>query len=111
AKSAATAVTLGKAGDAPVASNINIDKLSPTVGELLTGTYDFTDIDGDLEGISTFKWYANNTEILGATGLTYTLLNTEEGKTITFSVMPVASTGTPLTGTEQKSQETDRVGI
>ena len=70
------------------------------VGETLTGHYTYSDINGDLEGISTYKWCRadnasglNKTEIVGAKAKTYVLTSADEGKYISFEVMPVAATG------------------
>ena len=70
------------------------------VGETLTGHYTYSDINGDLEGASTYKWYRadnasglNKTDIMGATTQTYVLTSADEGKYISFEVTPVAATG------------------
>jgi len=88
---------------APTASNVNITG-TPNVGQTLTGTYDYSDVDGDLQGVSTFQWYKNGTAISGATGISYTVLSSDQGATLTFGVVPVAASGvTP--GVEAKSSE------
>ncbi len=70
------------------------------VGETLTGNYTYSDVNGDLEGASTYKWYRadnsagfNKTEIAGANAKTYVLTSSDEGKYIGFEVTPVALTG------------------
>ncbi len=40
---------------APVASNVSISG-TPKVGSLLTGSYSYSDVDGDAEGVSQFQW-------------------------------------------------------
>ena len=50
------------------------------VGDSLTGNYTYTDIDGDLEGTSTFKWLRDGTPIPGATNKTYTLVAADSGQ-------------------------------
>ena len=73
------------------------------VGETLTGNYTYSDINGDLEGTSTFKWYRadnssglNKAAIAGATAKTYVLTSADTGKYISFEVTPVAATGIAL---------------
>ncbi len=70
------------------------------VGETLTGSYDYSDINGDLEGASIFKWYraedsagSGKAPIAGATTKTYVLQPSDLGKYISFEVTPVAATG------------------
>ena len=57
------------------------------VGETLTAdTSGIADADG-LTGVAfTYQWLADDTEIAGATGLTYTLADTDEGKAIKVHV-------------------------
>ena len=57
------------------------------VGEALTAdTSGIADADG-LENVSfTYQWLADDTEIAGATGWTYTLADTDEGKAISVQV-------------------------
>ncbi len=85
------------------------------VGETLTGSYDYSDINGDLEGASTFKWYSANdnagggkTAIAGATAKTYVLQPSDLGKYISFEVTPVAATGIAQ-GTAVESARTGAV--
>ncbi|MGY4023911.1 inverse autotransporter beta domain-containing protein, partial [Aeromonas sobria] len=53
--------------NAPQATSVTIDNTSPTVGDVLTGSYTYSDADSDVEGTSTYKWYRNGAEISGAT--------------------------------------------
>ncbi len=94
--------------DAPVASNVT-QSGSLSFGSVLTGSYSYSDANGDVQGTSIFKWYratsaagAGAAAISGATGGTYTLTNDDVGKYIGFAVTPVASTGT-LLGSEVKA--------
>nr|WP_320120273.1 alpha-amylase family glycosyl hydrolase [uncultured Marinifilum sp.] len=89
---------------APIASNV---KISGTFqeDELLTASYDYSDINDDLEGVSIYQWYrandanGTNEEIISdATGLSYTLAAEDRNKYIRFSVTPVAQTGELLQG-------------
>ncbi|SOB90269.1 putative Ig domain-containing protein [Ureibacillus xyleni] len=70
---------------------------------ILTGTYVYSDINGDVEGTSTFRWYADGVAISGATANTYTLTVAEVGKTIEFGVTPVNA---KASGIEVKSAAT-----
>ncbi|WP_312159810.1 S-layer homology domain-containing protein [Oscillibacter sp.] len=70
------------------------------VGGTLTGHYTYNDVNGDLQGTSTYKWYRsddasglNRTAIAGATAVTYVLQVADTGKFISFEVTPVAATG------------------
>jgi parallel beta-helix repeat protein len=44
---------------APSVSNVAIDKLNPTSSESLVVSYDYFDIDSDLEGLSLHRWYVD----------------------------------------------------
>ena len=78
---------------APVASNVTIsgafrDSLD------LTGTYTYSDANGDTESGTTLQWLicdtidGTYTNIGGATALTYTIINGDIGKYIKFMVTP-----------------------
>ena len=57
------------------------------VGETLTAnTSGIADEDGLINATYSFQWLADNTEIAGATSLTYTLADTDEGKAIKVEV-------------------------
>jgi len=95
------------ANSAPTASGVSItddNGGSPVVGDTMTGNYTYTDIDGDSEGTSTFRWLRSRVAITGATSATYTLVALDSGSAITFEVTPVAltgtTTGTPVTSTD-----------
>ena len=76
----------------PTAAGVSITG-TPTVGQLLTGNYTYNDADADPEGVSTFRWLRDGTEISGATDQTYTLEGADLGAMIIFEVTPVALTG------------------
>ncbi|MEX2371545.1 MAG: T9SS type A sorting domain-containing protein [Bacteroidales bacterium] len=86
---------------APTANNVQVEGLTK-VGEVMTASYVYVDINGDVEDASEIKWFisdddagTNKTEITAAAGsLTYTILAEDENKYISFSVLPVAATGT-----------------
>jgi hypothetical protein len=112
--SVSASITLTVTQNQPVASNVRITGTAK-VGLVLAGGYDYSDINGDLEGASTFQWYrsenaagAGRTVIVGATGLTYTLQTADLGKYISFEVTPKALTGI-LTGTAVESARTTAV--
>lgn len=84
---------------APVASNVTVSGAPKEYVEL-SGSYQYTDANGDPEGVSTFKWYkadnaggSNATVISGATTNKFTLTAAYTGKYICFEVTPVAQTG------------------
>ncbi|WP_179097697.1 S-layer homology domain-containing protein [Paenibacillus sp. FSL H7-0331] len=85
------------------------------VGQTLTGSYTYSDADGDLEGVSLFKWYrsddaagTNKSAITGATAKTYVLQVADLGKLISFEVTPTAKTGV-ISGTAVESAKTAAV--
>jgi 6-phosphogluconolactonase (cycloisomerase 2 family) len=90
--SPATSAALTINNSAPTATSVNITG-TPTAGQLLTGHYTYSDVDGDLEGTSTFRWLRDGVAISGATSITYTLAAADVGHSVTFEVTPVASTG------------------
>ena len=84
------------ANTAPMASAVAITG-TLEVGQKLTGSYTYTDADGDAEGASTYRWLRDGLPISGVTELTYTLVTADEGASIVFEVTPVATAGA-LTG-------------
>lgn len=89
----------------PYVINVSVSGVL-TVGQRLTANYDFRDVDGDAEAVSTYKWYRadntsglNNVVIAGATGRQYDLQAADAGKYVRFAVTPVADYGT-LVGNE-----------
>ena len=90
---------ISAANAAPTATSVAYTG-TETEGETLTGSYTYNDVDGDVEGISTFQWYraddvggTNEAAISGATSSTYTLVSADIGKHIKFEVTPVAAAG------------------
>ena len=91
--------------DAPVAGDVYISGTAG-VGETLTGIYTYNDRNGDPEGISEYQWYrgmyqdgSQKEEIAGADQITHTITNEDWGHFLFFEVIPVAQSGTLLTGT------------
>jgi hypothetical protein len=76
----------------PVASSVSIAG-DLHYGEVLTGSYVYSDVDSDLEGASTYRWLRDDVAIDGATSLTYTTVEADVGATIKFEAAPVALTG------------------
>ncbi len=74
------------------------------LGELLTGTYTYSDAEGDLEGVSTFRWLRDGTAIPGETGTTYTVAVADIEAALVFEATPVAQTGA-LQGAPVQSPE------
>ncbi len=92
----------------PVASNVQVTGI-PKVKNILTGTYVYTDAEGDPEGASVYQWITaddalgtNAQSVPGATSLTYQLTNAELGKYMGFRVRPIAVSGT-ITGNQASS--------
>ena len=79
----------------PTASNVLITGTAG-VGQVLTGSYTYTDAENDPEGASIFRWLRDGTPIAGATAETYTVVVANQGAMVTFEVTPVAQTGTSL---------------
>lgn len=77
---------------APIVSNVIISG-THSVGQLITGSYSYTDTEGDIEGTSTFRWLRDDVAISGATSSTYTTTSDDAGKTIKFEVTPISLTG------------------
>ena len=81
------------ANAAPVASTVAVTG-TPKVGQLLTGSYAYSDAESDPQGASTFVWKSGSTPIGSATTAQYTPVLADVGQTLAFCVTPVASTGT-----------------
>lgn len=99
---------------APTASNVNITGTSQ-VGQILSGNYQYADVENDPEGISTFQWYrCDNTNgtgkvaISGATSRDYILVTTDQDKYMFLEVTPKANAGT-LTGISVLSSASNKV--
>ncbi|MBN1145303.1 MAG: tandem-95 repeat protein [Bacteroidales bacterium] len=89
-------VTITAINDAPVATDVIITAANDRIGTLNTGSFTFTDPDGDDPGIHIYKWYRSDypngspaTVIAGATTATYRAVKADGGKYIGFEVTPV----------------------
>lgn len=113
-ESAATAKIIA-GPTAPTAAQVTISG-TPAVGENLIGSYDYADVNGDVESGSTYQWYRsdnaaltlNHQAIAQATGTTYTLQPDDIGKYISFKVTP-NNAAEPTTGVAVESAATAKV--
>ena len=99
-------ITITPINDAPVASSITFSGTLKE-GQQLTGSYAYSDAEGDDESGSSYKWYladdnsgTNKAAISGATSSSYTLVNVDIGKFISLEVTPNDGT---LTGAPAES--------
>jgi hypothetical protein len=90
---------------APNAPTVSRTAITGTlsVGNTLTGNYQYSDPDGDPEGSSTYQWYrfGNGTDTTGGTALgtalTHTVVAADSGNYLRLQVTPVDDQG--LAGT------------
>lgn len=104
---AATGVTQGLSvisnsltviNSAPTARQLIINDINggaANVGDVLSAQYLYNDVDGDLEdlGATQFSWQKNGTPINGANTSTYTVVSSDIGEKIVFSITPMAISG------------------
>jgi len=93
----AASASIALSNSAPLASAVTISDINggqPLVGDTLTASYVYSDVDGDAEGVSQFQWFRGTTAIAGATSLNYTITLSDANQTLIFQVIPVAVTGT-----------------
>lgn len=94
-------ISVTRVNDPPIATNAAIIGSSTYyIGEHLNATFTFTDPDGDLEGLHTYKWYnatstsgASMTAISGAVKDTFTIRMADGGKYIGVVPTPVDDKG------------------
>ena len=89
-------LTLPVVNSAPTASAVTVTDSnggSVVVGDTLVGSYTYADVDGDAQGVSTFRWLRNGVAISGAVAANYSIVAADTGATISFEVTPVAATG------------------
>lgn len=84
----------------PLASNLQVSGNFFT-GDTLTGSYDYSDTEGNIQGQSIYKWYRadnieglNKTLIDGQNEVSYIPSGEDLTKHIRFSVIPIAQIGT-----------------
>ena len=98
---------------APIATGVAISGAS-IVGSVLTGTYSYSDVNGDLESGSTFRWLRSDTAggiytaIPNATNITYTLTIEDINKYVKFEVTP-KNDFTPISGISVLSGATSQI--
>lgn len=92
----------------PYATNVGYSG-TLSIGNTLTGIYDYLDNEADIEATSLLQWYraddasgTNEVAISGQTSLTYTVSVADNGSYLAFGITPIAQTGA-LLGTEAKS--------
>lgn len=95
-------IGISQINDAPIVSGIGVLGTAK-IGAVLTGIYDFHDVEGDAEGNSVLRWYRgmmadglDKQLIPGAVERTYLLGTEDVGKYLFFEVTPVAATGEPI---------------
>ena len=87
--------------EAPVAQGVNISG-SLRVGQTLTGSYRYADLENDAEGDTELRWYRASSQTgkdkqLISTGTNkYKLTSSDKGMYIFFEVIPKAKTGTEI---------------
>ncbi len=86
--------------DAPVASGVAITGPGTfNVNDILTGSYIYSDAEGDIQGTSLYEWFRSPDNTVGSavtTGvhtLAYNLTLADTGKYMFFKVIPNAATG------------------
>ncbi len=82
--------------EAQTAPSVNL-KISGSyrTGQVLTASYEYSDVENDIESGSSYQWYVANdasgngkTAISGATSITYTIAEVDLNKYISFEVIP-----------------------
>lgn len=97
----------------PTATSVSITGTA-SLGELLTGTYTYNDVNGNTEAISTYRWLRADSAggsyaaISGATSINYTVVTADLTKYLKFEVTPISNTS-PTTGTPVLSSATAQV--
>ena len=79
-------LTEGKSGNTPAAGGLTISGTVRVDETLTADTSGITDADGLTNAIFTYQWLADDADIAGAIGLTYTLIEADEDKAITVQV-------------------------
>jgi hypothetical protein len=86
------------------------------VNDVLTGNYEYSDVDGDIEDGSLYEWWRSGysdlslpEKISGADGIAYKITGSDTGRYIFFKVTPVSKTGDIKTGDQVVSNGVGRV--
>ena len=110
----AATITITLAPAAPVATAVTVLdaegaalEAAPMVGETLTVSYSYSDVNGDVENTenTAIQWYADGEVIEGATAAEYTLTAAEIGAVITVGVTPANDAEKGDEGVEAVSEE------
>ncbi|SEG56819.1 hypothetical protein [Vibrio hangzhouensis] len=97
-------------GERPEASNVVIDKMSPAIGDTLTGSYDYFHPEDTPEGNSDIEWQADLQAIAGETKSTLLLTAANsENKSIRFCVTPKTQQNVPIIGDRVCSEATNLI--
>ncbi len=99
-------------GHKPTAENVRVINSNPVLGDTLNVSYDYGDVDGDVEGDTAIKWLYNGNPVAGQTAKDYTPqldINTAPGQACTdfqvaAEVIPVSLGGDPLIGDTKQSE-------
>lgn len=103
---------LVEAGAAPTAEQVRIVGTA-SVGQLLTGEYDYLDGDGDPEAGTVYRWLISSskdgpyTAIPGATGRTLTVTASMLEQFVKFEVTPADAYDTGISYTSARSERID----
>jgi uncharacterized protein YggU (UPF0235/DUF167 family) len=93
------------ANSAPSASNLILNDENGgdvVVGDGLVASYTYADTESDEEGETLIQWLRDEIQIQGASGINYQVTEDDLGTSISFTVTPLANTGT-LQGSVQTS--------
>ncbi len=111
--STANARPISATPTAPTATSVLITG-SVSLGEIISGTYVYNDVNGDSEATSTYRWLRADTAggsysaISGATSVNYTVVSADLTKYLKFEVTPVAN-ASPTTGSPVLSSASSQV--
>ena len=111
--STANATPVSSTPTAPTATSVSISG-SASLGEIITGTYTYNDVNGNAEATSTYRWLRADSAggtysaISGATSINYTVTSDDLTKYLKFEVTPVSNTS-PTTGIPVLSSATSQV--
>lgn len=100
-----TSDVFGPVNSPPVASSVQTTGPYAYPGTL-TGSFSYSDPDGDPSGTHILRWYRVGNATPAGTGSSYTLLPDDIGHAFYYEVTPVSSTGFPDTGTPVPSSNT-----
>lgn len=93
-QSANNVTILSNAG--PQALNPYVSPITPDTNQNLVCEYTYYDIEGDPENSSTFRWFINDTELVGITSQTLSGGNTNTDDVVVCEITPKAFSGTKI---------------